>query len=86
MKNKKSNNKNNNNNKKKYIYIYLKKGLVNETFSVTLSFTHRKSYALLASPFFIYTTLCDCIEHYTARIDYNHIDIYIYIYMLLELE
>ena len=28
-------------------------------------------YVLLASPFFRYTTLCDCIEHYTARIYYN---------------
>ena len=33
--------------------------------------SHRKTYVLFTSPIFRYTTLCDCIEHYTARIDYN---------------
>ena len=37
--------------------------------SVKLRVTEK--VVLLTSPFLRYTTLCDCIEHYTARIDYN---------------
>ena len=45
-----------------------------------------ESYVLLICPTFRYATLCERIEHYTARIDYNKdlfIYIYIYIYMYI---
>ena len=35
---------------------------------------------LLICPTFRYATLCERIEHYTARIDYNQ-DLFIYIYI-----
>ena len=39
-----------------------------------------ESYVLLICPTFRYATLCERIEHYTARIDYNQ-DLFIYIYI-----
>ena len=41
---------------------------------------HRKRYVLLTSSFFSYIMLWDCIEHYTARIDYNQDFYNLYIY------
>ena len=41
-----------------------------------------ESYVLLICPTFRYATLCERIEHYTARIDYNQ-DLLIYIYMYI---
>ena len=41
-----------------------------------------ESYVLLICPTFRYVTLCERIEHYTARIDYNQ-DLFIYIYIYI---
>ena len=44
-----------------------------------------ESYVLLICPTFRYATLCERIEHYTARIDYNQdLLIYIYIYVYIK--
>ena len=62
--------------------LYLKNEVINKTtFSVTQS--RRKSCVLLITSFFRYTTLCERIEQYTARIDYNQ-DLFIYIYITPE--
>ena len=42
-----------------------------------------ESYVLLICPTFRYATLCERIEHYTARIDYNK-DLFIYIYVYIK--
>ena len=42
-----------------------------------------ESYVLLICPTFRYATLCERIEHFTARIDYNQ-DLFIYIYVCIK--
>ena len=42
-----------------------------------------ESYVLLICPTFRYATLCERIEHYTVRIDYNQ-DLFIYIYVYIK--
>ena len=57
-----------------HIYIPLSENLSDDLVRVKQS---DKSYVLLICPTFRYTTLCERIEHYTARIDYNQ-DLFIY--------
>lgn len=40
-----------------------------------------ENYVLPICPSFTHTTLCESIERYSARIDYNQYNQYIYIYM-----
>ena len=65
----------------RYIYMYLKVELLNKTWLFCDSKFHayaiiRQILILLISSTFRYTTLCERIEHFTAKIDYNQ-DIHI---------
>ena len=58
-----------------YIYIYI-------FMYIFIFIFMSESYVLLICPTFRYATLCERIEHYTARIDYNK-DLFIYIYIYI---
>ena len=73
--------------RKKYgkLYIYIRdhqNDQSDDRVSVKLRVT--ESYVLPICPSFTHATLCESIEHYKARIDYNQYNQYIYIYDLSE--